>query len=766
MASSAGTQFLFSAQGLLDARQQWSVLPNQNHVQMFVLHRPKLQRAWRCEEAFSGHKRTVEFKFTGLLGPGRICTLCSSGDLHETMVLGRVSDSPGPAHARHSFIGLIGYSTFGLLSKRSCCRESRQRRSRRLTRQVVAFGRRAVLADNNRWLLASKGRPLAEDDADGSLMRTVEGLWLTRGLDLTFGYLSRSDRTRIFSALCVAALAHKNQKRKSGEPYLVHPVIVAELLASLKVHADVLIAGLLHDTVEDNPQIGFHHLEAIFGKDVRRIVEGETKASKRTGLMRSEFSWSLFYEDLQSLVFGREPRAAMPRESDAVISKVQEQAVNLRDLFLAMADDYQVIIVKLADRLHNMRTLEFMPARKQKDIAMETMTVFVPLAHRLGVWVFKTELEDLSFKYLHPEAFGSIERFLRARRGRYRPALNSAADALKRALREDDKMKAQSVQVEITSRQKGMYSLWRKLQRNPKYGGNLDNVKDIIAMRVVLDTNRLPHEDDLDLEARRSDLCYHALCLAHTLPGWAQGSKDCLKDYIEHPKPNGYRSLHAILIRQDSPSVTLEVQIRTRQMHAVAECGMAAHWDYKGQQGGEQESPGLRDRRVAWLASLQDKSREHEADPIRFVQEVLREELGTRCYVFLRNGRILNLSRGCTVLDAAFSISSEVGMHMMHPEVNGGKVSPSYQLQNGDRINIITSPEGRPDWEWLDHAFLRSTKNSLLNYFWQQRRDRENRASLRGIAGGAATFATGMAATVSILQGLDVLEDLSLYRLN
>eukprot|EP00931_Biecheleriopsis_adriatica_P114764 TRINITY_DN90677_c0_g1_i1.p1 TRINITY_DN90677_c0_g1~~TRINITY_DN90677_c0_g1_i1.p1 ORF type:complete len:691 (-),score=126.62 TRINITY_DN90677_c0_g1_i1:166-2190(-) len=603
----------------------------------------------------------------------------------------------------------------------------------RLRRRIRRYGlpRRGGVS---RWLLASRGTPNQEDDPDGELKAEASKLWLD--LEPKLMYLPRSDRVKALSGLCVAVLAHKGQKRKSGEPYIIHPVAVAELLADLKVEVDVVIAGLLHDTVEDNDEINFRDLEVIFGRDVRRIVEGETKASKRTALGRTP-AWSRHYAALfDFVVFGKRPWDSSKPKSDDV-SKARLQAENLRDMFLAMADDYRVILVKLADRLHNMRTLQHMPERKRFSIAGETLAVFAPLAHRLGVWLFKTELEDLSFKFLYPNDFTRLDKLLSMRRAQYSSTLSSAARDFSDILRQSDEFKEQNVRVSITGREKGMYSLWHKMQLKPKYENNIDNIDDIIALRVVLDIDKTAMETESEYQARGNKLCYRALSLAYSLPNWTGG--DAVKDYISYPKPNGYRSLHVVFVHHDVP-VPLEIQIRTRQMHEVAEYGMAAHWAYKDQQHGEQDKSDMANRRVAWLATLADKD---GADPQQFVQEVLREELGKRCFVFLRDGKILNLSSGCSVLDAAFKIHTEVGMRMVYPEVNGVRVPPFYALQNGDRVNIVTSPESKPKQEWLAYAFLRSTRGKLAAHFRKRKKEED---AVVDLAAALATAATAVAA--------------------
>ncbi|CAE8625471.1 unnamed protein product, partial [Polarella glacialis] len=261
---------------------------------------------------------------------------------------------------------------------------------------------------------------------------------------------------------------------------------------------------------------------------------------------------------------------------------------------------------------------------------------------------------------------------------------------------------------------------------------------------VVLDLEPLPRETKEEFDARGNELCYHALSLTHSLPNWVlPASGHSAKDYIQYPKPNGYRSLHTTFVHMDVP-VPLEVQIRTREMHDVAEYGMAAHVAYKGEQNGEHDSTQMVNRRVAWLASLTDKDGELGADPLQFVQEVLKEELGARCFVFLRDGQILNISRGCTVLDAAFKIHTEVGMHMLYAMVNGKKVAPTTTLQNGDEINIITSSEASPKVAWLDYVYLRSTRSKLAQHFRKEDRTSDSMVDVAALLATAATTAVAL----------------------
>lgn len=345
-----------------------------------------------------------------------------------------------------------------------------------------------------------------------------------------------------------------------------------------------------------------------------------------------------------------------------------------------------------------------------------------------------------------------MEALLRKRRIQYGKFLSPAVRDLKELLERDPKIQEQRVRLRITGREKGMYSTWDKLRRKPAYCNNLDYIHDIIALRVVLDIDRLPKETDAEYRARGNELCYHTLALTGSLPHWAPpDGGPFIKDYIRYPKPNGYQSLHTILVRCKT-AVPLELQVRTRQMHAVAGFGMAAHWVYKGEQHSEPGQARKRtSKRVAWLASLKDKHGDGNIDPYQFVQDVLRDELGKRCFVFLRDGRILNLSRGCTALDAAFKIHTEVGMRMQHAVVNDVIVDPSYVLQNGDKINIVTLPYARPRKEWIDCVWLRSTRNKLQAYFRKQ--DMAEQEEL-DVAAAVATVGTLAGTSQAMMGGL------------
>jgi len=497
-----------------------------------------------------------------------------------------------------------------------------------------------------------------------------EALW--ENLMAHLSYLSPEERERVHRAYLFAEEAHRGQLRRSGEPYITHPVAVAAILASLHMDADTLAAGLLHDTIEDCGVSG-EELERRFGPTVRRLVEGETKVSKLYKLANLE---------------GEEKRAE-----------------DLRQMFIAMAEDVRIIIVKLADRLHNLRTLEHMPPEKQRRIAQETLEIYAPLAHRLGMGQIKWELEDLSFRYLHPEAYqGLLSRLQETQEARER-LVRRATAILEEALRRDELLQTQLKGFEVTGRPKHLYSIWKKMERE---GKALEQIYDLLAVRVVLDPRPSPKEEDV----REKQVCYHVLGLVHAL--W-QPIPGRVKDYIAVPKPNGYQSLHTTVIALEG--LPLEVQIRTQKMHRVAEYGIAAHWLYK---------EGLTDpeelkRRVSWLKNIQEWQQEFSSSR-EFVEAVTRDLLGGRVFVFTPKGRIINLPKGATPVDFAYHIHTEVGHHMVGAKVNGRIVPLSYELQNGEIVEILTAKNAHPSKGWLEFAKTRTAKSKIRQYFRAQER--------------------------------------------
>lgn len=531
----------------------------------------------------------------------------------------------------------------------------------------------------------------------------------------TFGYLPDSRTSEVYKALRVAYECHNGQMRKSGEPFVMHPVQVALLLTSLKMDTETVMAGLLHDTVEDT-DMTFELVEELFGPVVKSIVEGETKVSK-----------------LPKLAFSEET------ETDKEASTYDEQAENLRQMFVAMTEDYRIIIVKLADRLHNMRTLQHMKPAKQIKISRETLDIFAPLAHRMGIWQFKSELEDISFQYLYPQEYKRLKRKLLTHEQRLSEVLERSQALLKAQLEGDMTLQDQAAKVEVVGRTKEIYSLWHKMET--KEERNLDHIGDVVALRVIItppedeeeEEGEFEEHDDHDFKSSQSMsrpknrrnsqrtnqadrgvwLCYHVLGLVQHLPGF-QPLPTRVKDYISFPKPNGYQSLHTAVMLNGQ---TIEVQIRTSHMHQVAEYGMASHWAYTD----SKRMPHADVYNTPWLSSIKEwqKDRISSRD---FVESVRRELLGKRVFVFLRNGKILNLARGATAIDAAFQIHTEIGLQMHAVEINGKAVPFSYELRNGDVVSILTG-KGRPSLDWMRYAKSRSTRSKLRAYFRQKQKE-------------------------------------------
>jgi len=455
-------------------------------------------------------------------------------------------------------------------------------------------------------------------------------------------YLGSENAAKIKNSLQVAYTAHRSQVRKSGEPFIIHPVEVSLLLCGLQMDAETIMAGLLHDTVEDT-ELTFEEVQDMFGPVVRNLVEGETKVSKLPTLAFNDYA--------------------------------DEQAENLRQMFMAMTDDYRIIIVKLADRLHNMRTLRYMKPQKQLKISRETLDIFAPLAHRMGIWQFKSELEDTAFMYLYPGEYKLLNRRLRRNQKKFRDILDKSQEILKQTISNDTTLKDKAANVEVQGRRKELYSLWYKMKMN---GEDLDQIKDIVALRVIIEPKRPELGcDKTDHETDRGVwLCYHVLGLVQHLPGF-QPVPTKVKDYISFPKPNGYQSLHTALMLNGQ---TIEVQIRTSAMHQIAQYGMASHWSYidEKKRASKRSSivkDGTHDLyNTPWLSNIKEWQDEMLTSR-DFVDCVRRELLGKRVFVFLRNGKILNLSKGATVVDAAFEISTEVGLHMHAVEINGKPVS-------------------------------------------------------------------------------------------
>lgn len=560
-------------------------------------------------------------------------------------------------------------------------------------------------------------------------------------------YLEPFARERVLSALEVANVAHEGQKRKSGEPFIIHPIAVAAILADMRMDRDCIIAGLLHDTVEDTP-ITLEELERLFGEDVRKIVEGETKFSKLAKKVhgdktsRSEGDTVVRREDelatewtshlsanAADLVDKTETRPARvpawQRERQKREEEQQKQADNLRAMFIAMTEDVRVIIVKLADRLHNMRTLSHMTPAKQKKISKETLEFFAPLAHRLGMRRIKSELEELSFMYLHPEEYHQLkyEVDTMLRRSRFDYYLKSAEAVVKDVLEQDRFLYNMIESVEVVGSTKELYSIYRRMLA----GENLASMLDIATMRVVV---------GLDPGVDSNQACYHVLGRIHEI--WKPLPKR-LKDYIAFPKPNGYQSLHTtVLLGQKFDFFAMEIQIRTAEMHRIAEEGIAAELFQSGSvskaaaltQEDDQEDSALgldgewRRRTKGWLISIREYIEEFSSSR-DLVDAVRRDLLGNRVFVFTPKGRIVDLPKDSTPIDVAYRIHSDVGHKMIGAKVNGRMVNLDYKLQNADVVKIIGSNSSPgPSSEWIGFAKSRTARQKIRQFL--RARDRDN----------------------------------------
>ena len=441
-------------------------------------------------------------------------------------------------------------------------------------------------------------------------------------------------------ACAVAAEAHDGTYRRSGEPYVLHPIEVATILARLQLDPETLAAAVLHDVIEDTP-VGLERIEREFGPRVAKLVDGVTK-------------------------LGRIPWTG---DADGQATREQaRQAESLRKMFLAMVDDIGVVLIKLADRLHNMRTLECLPRDKQQRIALQTMEIYAPLANRLGIWQFKSELEDLSFKYLNPEAYTALARELDKRGEDSAPFMGRVKETLRLALAE------QGIEAEISGRAKHIYSIWRKMREK---GRSLDEIYDVIGFRILV-------EDRKD--------CYGALGVVHTMWHPVPGEFD---DYIATPKESMYQSLHTAVIGPEGRA--LEIQIRTKEMHRIAEYGVAAHWRYK--EGGRSDA--RVEAKVAWLRQLMDW-RDEVADAEEFVESLKSDVFQEQIYVFTPAGDIIELPAGATPVDFAYRIHTEVGHHCVGAKVNDQLVPLDTKLQNGQVVRIVTSKaKVGPSRDWL-----------------------------------------------------------------
>jgi|HubBroStandDraft_2_1064218.scaffolds.fasta_scaffold01166_1 guanosine-3',5'-bis(diphosphate) 3'-pyrophosphohydrolase len=471
----------------------------------------------------------------------------------------------------------------------------------------------------------------------------------------------------------IAAERHRDQFRYSGEPYVSHLLEVGHILADMRMDATALAAALLHDVIEDT-EFPFSRLEERFGEEVARLVEGVTKIG-RLNMMAPE----------------------------------ARQAENVRKMLLAMVHDVRVVLVKLADRLHNMRTLEYLEPSKQQRIARETMDIYGPIAHRLGMAVIKGELEDLSFRYLEPDAYFSLQKQVSEKAPIHKKFLEDVQNTIRTRLVEN------SIPAELEARVKGLYSLHRKITRQER---SLDQIYDLLAVRVITDSERNT---------------YAALGVVHHIWRPVPGR---FKDYIAMPRPNLYQSLHTTVIHGGQP---FEIQIRTQEMHRIAEEGVAAHWKYKD---GRPVSTGD-DQRIAWMRQLIEWSQELE-EPGEFLSTLKVDLAPVEVYAFTPKGRVLELPKGATPVDFAYSVHTEVGHQCVGAKVNGLMVSLRHEIVSGDVVEILTQKGHKPSRDWLSFVKSSHAKSKIRHFINTQEREEATEMGKKLLENESRNFPKGL----------------------
>lgn len=458
----------------------------------------------------------------------------------------------------------------------------------------------------------------------------------------------------IDKAYKAAVEAHAGQLRSSGEPFITHPLEVAYILAEMEMDTTTIVAGMLHDTVEDTSYT-YEKTLKNFGEEVANLVDGVTKLAK------------IPYTNKQEI-----------------------QAENFRKMFLAMSKDIRVIIIKLADRLHNMRTLKYKPREKQIEIARETLDIYAPLAHRLGIYKVKWELEDLSFRYLHEKEYYDLAEKIAKKRKEREEYIARIIETV------SEKSEELGIKTHIDGRPKHLYSIYTKMKRQHK---ELDQIYDLFAIRVIVDTVKD---------------CYAILGLVHELYKPMPGR---FKDYISMPKPNMYQSLHSTLIGPEG--IPFEVQIRTWEMHRIAEVGIAAHWKYK--EGGKQDDDLA--EKLTWLRQLLDWQKE-TTDPDEFMENLKIDLFTDEVFVFTPKGDVKCLKAGSTPIDFAYSIHSDIGNRMIGAKINGRLENLDYELKNGDIVEIITSSASKgPSRDWLKKVKTSQARNKINQWFKKEKRE-------------------------------------------
>ncbi|MFQ6027308.1 MAG: RelA/SpoT family protein [Dehalococcoidia bacterium] len=486
-------------------------------------------------------------------------------------------------------------------------------------------------------------------------------------------YLPEETTEQVRQAYTYADLCHRGQNRISGEPYIAHPLQAAIFLADLNLDANTIMAALLHDVIEDCG-VTFEEIEERFGQEVAKLVDGVTKLTRMNyRLPGDNTNGSLVTDDPSQLY-----------------------AESLRKMLVAMAEDIRVVLIKLADRLHNMRTLDPLPPEKRRRIAQETLDIYSPLAHRLGIWEIKWQLDDLAFRHLNEEQYRAISTMLVDRRAEREVYVEQVCDQLKQEL------DRHNLKAEVSGRPKGIYSIYQKMQKYASQGDELRNIYDLFALRVVVDT-----EED----------CYKALGITHHLWSPIPGQFD---DYVATPKDNMYQALHTSVTCEGGKS--LEVQIKTNEMHQVAEYGVAAHWRYK-----EGRAKDLRfEEKMTWLRQLLEWQRD-AAETDEFIESVKQDIFPDQVFVYTPKGDIVELVTGSTPIDFAYKIHTELGHHCIGGKVNGRLVSLNTPLQNGDTVEIMTARSNQgpsPDWLNPNLGYIKSVgaRQRVRQWFHRQAR--------------------------------------------
>lgn len=469
-------------------------------------------------------------------------------------------------------------------------------------------------------------------------------------------YNPDADLKLLIKAYNYASSAHENQYRKSGEKYIIHPVEVAKILAELELDVDTIAAGLLHDVIEDT-DVTFEDIEREFNRDIAELTDGVTKLGK------------LEYR-----------------------SKEETQAENMRKMFMAMGKDIRVILIKLADRLHNMRTMKHMPPEKAREKSLETIEIYAPIANRLGISKIKLEMEDFALRYIDPEGYYDLADKITKKKAERDEYIQKVIFEIREELDDSE------IIADITGRAKHFYSIYKKMNGQNK---EFDEIFDLMAVRILVDSVKD---------------CYAVLGLVHTIWRPIPGR---FKDYIAMPKPNMYQSLHTTVVGPDGEP--LEIQIRTWEMHKTAEFGIAAHWKYKEGKIAQDQSD--METKLSWLRQMMEWQKE-VSDPNEFMESLKVELFTTEVYVFTPKGEVIELTAGSVPLDFAYKVHSDVGNKCVGAKINGRIVTLDYKLQNGDIIEILTSSNSNgPSRDWLNIVRSSHARNKIRQWFKKERRD-------------------------------------------